>query len=208
MGFWCPVSVWDMGTHPKVGHVSSSTSSQTTVDMVCDQFWELWLSSLAVEIASAQMNFPSQLHWSGCFVQGPIWYFCNSEYVAVPPSHVPQLTSHTPAYRIRTDMLVWRQSHPSNSCSVVTQPEERKRVLQKTGRCFVCLRRGHISRACTSTSKCPQCHHGLLQVIDSDTLVPPPLFLPISSFQDSLIFGTVSLPLIHSTFLYPQLYHT
>ena len=51
--------------------------------MVCDQFWELWLSSLAVEIASAQMNFPSQLHWSGCFVQGPIWYFCNSEYVAV-----------------------------------------------------------------------------------------------------------------------------
>ena len=38
---------------------------------------------LAVEIASAQMNFPSQLHWSGCFVQGPIWYFCNSEYAAV-----------------------------------------------------------------------------------------------------------------------------
>ena len=41
----------------------------------------LWLSNK--EIASAQMNFPSQLHWSGCFVQGPIWYFCNSEYVAV-----------------------------------------------------------------------------------------------------------------------------
>ena len=25
-------------------------------------------------------------------------------------------------------------------------------------RCFVCLRRGHISCACTSTSKCPKCH--------------------------------------------------
>ena len=50
--------------------------------------------------------------------------------------------------------------------------------------------------------------HGLLQVINFDTIVPPPPFLLISTFQDSLVFGTVSLPLIHSTFLYPQLYHT
>ena len=44
--------------------------------------------------------------------------------------------------------------------------------------------------------------HDLLQVINLDTLVPPPPFLLISTFQDSLVFGTVSLPLIHSTFLY------
>ena len=85
MSFWCPVSVWDMGTHPKVGHVSSSTSSQTTVGMVCDQFWELWLSSSCCRIASAQTNFPSQLHWSGCF-----------EYVALSMSMWlwSQLLSH------------------------------------------------------------------------------------------------------------------
>ena len=47
--------------------------------------------------------------------------------------------------------------------------------------------------------------HDLLQVINLDTLVPPPPFLLISTFQDSLVFGTVSLSLIHSTFLYPQL---
>ena len=83
MSFWCPVSVWDMGTHPKVGHVSSSTSSQTTVDMVCDQFWELWLSSSCCRNCFCPNEFskPASLIW--LLLQGPIWYFCNSEYVAV-----------------------------------------------------------------------------------------------------------------------------
>ena len=65
MSFWCPVSVWDMGTHPKVGHVSSSTSSQTTVDMVCDQFWELWLSSSCCRNCFCPNEFskPASLIW-------------------------------------------------------------------------------------------------------------------------------------------------
>ena len=45
---------------------------------------------------------------------------------------------------------------------VVILPEDRKCVLQRTGRCFVCLRRGHVSRACTSSIRCPKCggrHH-------------------------------------------------
>ena len=55
-----------------------------------------------------------------------------------------------------------RQSHSSNSCGVVSRPEDRKRVLQRSGRCFVCLRRGHLSRACDSNKKCHKCggrHH-------------------------------------------------
>ena len=55
-----------------------------------------------------------------------------------------------------------QQDHPSNSCGVVAQPQARKQVLQKVGRCFICLRRGHISRECTSHKKCSKCngrHH-------------------------------------------------
>ena len=52
--------------------------------------------------------------------------------------------------------------HSSNSCQTVTDPEERKRLLRTSGRCFVCLRRHHISRNCRSPARCSKCrgrHH-------------------------------------------------
>ena len=55
-----------------------------------------------------------------------------------------------------------RQQHSSVSCRTVTDPTERKQILRKTGRCFVCLRRYHTSRECRSTLKCTSCggrHH-------------------------------------------------
>ena len=54
------------------------------------------------------------------------------------------------------------QPHTSNSCPTVTNPEERKRVLRTTGRCFICLKRHHISRNCRSSVRCNNCrgrHH-------------------------------------------------
>ena len=39
-----------------------------------------------------------------------------------------------------------QQAHSSNSCQVISHPHARKQALQKAGRCFVCLRKGHISR--------------------------------------------------------------
>ena len=55
-----------------------------------------------------------------------------------------------------------QEEHPSNSSGVVVQPQARKQVLQHSGRRFVCLRRGHISRDCSSRKKCSKCsgrHH-------------------------------------------------
>ena len=55
-----------------------------------------------------------------------------------------------------------QQAHSSYSCRTVTQPEARKTILQKSGRCFVCLCRGHVSRECNSRLKCYRCngcHH-------------------------------------------------
>ena len=54
------------------------------------------------------------------------------------------------------------QSHASRSCETVKVVEERRRILQRSGRCFVCLRKGHISRNCRTNSRCTNCrgrHH-------------------------------------------------
>ena len=55
-----------------------------------------------------------------------------------------------------------RQGHSSSSCTVITDATQRKGILKRTGRCFVCLRRHHLSKDCRSSAKCAQCsgrHH-------------------------------------------------
>ena len=55
-----------------------------------------------------------------------------------------------------------QQGHPARDCKVVTQPEARKQILCKSGRCFVCTRTGHLGRECRSKSRCNKCsrrHH-------------------------------------------------
>jgi hypothetical protein len=50
------------------------------------------------------------------------------------------------------------QPHPSNSCRSVVDVEARKRILLKDGRCFLCLKKQHVSRNCRSSLKCSNCH--------------------------------------------------
>ena len=60
------------------------------------------------------------------------------------------------------DCTFCRGKHPSFDCHVVTNLQERRNILLKTGRCFLCLRRGsHISRHCKLSVKCHICngHH-------------------------------------------------
>ena len=52
--------------------------------------------------------------------------------------------------------------HPPEKCDQVSNSEERKQVLMKFGRCFVSLRKGHLSRQCCSRLRCVICggrHH-------------------------------------------------
>ena len=46
------------------------------------------------------------------------------------------------------------QLHNPTNCDKVTQIEARKQSLRKSGRCFSCLRRGHLNRDCHSTNRC------------------------------------------------------
>ena len=55
-----------------------------------------------------------------------------------------------------------RMDHASNDCKTVTNIAARKELLKRAGRCFICLKRNHISKDCTSRMKCLKCglrHH-------------------------------------------------
>ena len=57
------------------------------------------------------------------------------------------------------------QSHVSSQCGNVTDAEERKRILMRSGRCFVCLKRNHRAQECRSSLKCLTCgkrHHATI----------------------------------------------
>jgi len=54
------------------------------------------------------------------------------------------------------------QPHSSVSCKNVTDIAQRKIILKKTGRCFVCLKRYHMSQDCCLSISCAHCngrHH-------------------------------------------------
>ena len=54
------------------------------------------------------------------------------------------------------------QPHFPTSCSVITDVEARKQSLCKSGGCFSCLRKGHLSRNCHTTNRYCNCsgrHH-------------------------------------------------
>ena len=46
--------------------------------------------------------------------------------------------------------------HNSKDCTTVTDVGARKQILRSSGRCYNCLRKGHIGRHCRSLSKCQQ----------------------------------------------------
>ena len=54
--------------------------------------------------------------------------------------------------------------HTTGRCNIVTNITARKEILKKKGRCFNCLRAGHIVRVCPFLHKCLN--------VDSDTIPP------------------------------------
>ena len=50
-----------------------------------------------------------------------------------------------------------QQNHASAQCRSVTEVETRRHILKSTGRCFLCLKRGHITRNCQSDFSCTKC---------------------------------------------------
>ena len=75
-----------------------------------------------------------------------------------PPTFNTLLTSEGQ----RITCTFCRQDHKSVDCVVFTNVGERKDILKKQGRCFICLKRSHIARNCDSKRSCSNCsqrHH-------------------------------------------------
>ena len=53
------------------------------------------------------------------------------------------------------------KQHTSASCPIVTGIAARRAILRKKGKCFLCLKSGHIIKYCDSQHKCQKCgrHH-------------------------------------------------
>ncbi|XP_068734496.1 uncharacterized protein [Montipora capricornis] len=54
------------------------------------------------------------------------------------------------------------QNHQSSKCNVVRSADSREQALRRKGRCYLCLKSGHLSRNCKSPVKCFKCqgdHH-------------------------------------------------
>ena len=99
---------------------------------------------------------------------------CNS--MAMTPSTTPE-RKHPPkpspptfktllaSEGLRITCAFCKQDHKSVNCVVVTNVSERKDILKKQGRCFICLKRSHIARNCDSKRSCSNCsqrHHSSL----------------------------------------------
>lgn len=65
-------------------------------------------------------------------------------------------------YTTTRNCIYCGQNHFSNLCQTVTDINERKNIIKRDGRCFVCLGTKHIASNCTSQWKCKYCgkrHH-------------------------------------------------
>ena len=86
------------------------------------------------------------------------------------------------------------QPHRSNACQTIKSPEERKRALRTSGRCYICLRRNHISRNCRSPARCNKCngrHHSSLCSMSSNASAPTLVAqTPVSGSQPPALTGT------------------
>ena len=50
------------------------------------------------------------------------------------------------------------QEHRSTLCTMLKSVKARGDLLCKEGRCYLCLRKQHLSRDCQSTTLCGKCH--------------------------------------------------
>ena len=105
--------------------------------------------------------------------------------------------------------------HASNTCKTVTNIAARKEVLNRAGRCFICLKRSHISKDCNSRMKCLKCgqrHHVSICAGDTiDRIKPlhntptvegsnsPPQSPPRESNGGSALYVNSSTPILLQT---------
>ena len=68
----------------------------------------------------------------------------NDRYWKDPPT----ASTFTSTSRTSPTCTYCKQPHASNKCKTVTDVQARREILRKEGRCYVCLKKRHLSRDC------------------------------------------------------------
>ena len=79
---------------------------------------------------------------------------------AKQPALATTLVSETKGFS--TGCCYCGKDHLPSNCNEVSGVDARKQVLRRGGRCFSCLRKGHLSRNCMTSHRCHECngrHH-------------------------------------------------
>ena len=106
-----------------------------------------------------------------------------------------------------------QQPHSSVSCTSVTSVSARKQILKTSGRCFNCLRKGHVGHNCRSSGRCQRCkgkHHTSICAVQGNegaSRPPPTLSLakPLDTTPTSLDPGAPSFtPTVSTSALCPD----
>ena len=72
------------------------------------------------------------------------------------------LVASNPLSNTSVACVFCNQKHPSASCTQVIDVPARKEILRRAGRCYVCLKKHHLSKDCRSSIRCGDCrgrHH-------------------------------------------------
>ena len=78
------------------------------------------------------------------------------------PGREPSTTSALLTNNLQVACCFCNGSHQSHLCRTVPGVEQRKQCLMRSGRCFICLRKGHRMKDCRSSLRCSSCqarHH-------------------------------------------------
>ena len=83
-----------------------------------------------------------------------------------------EMSRHGGGQTEATRCVFCAQTHNSSSCSVVVDVSKRREIVMKSGRCFICLAKGHVARNCRKKKNCARCqqkHHTCLCGEETET---------------------------------------
>ncbi|XP_028407174.1 uncharacterized protein LOC114529561 [Dendronephthya gigantea] len=113
---------------------------------------EVWqieelLKTIRIEVEAREASDASKIHKDNSGV--------HSHRAPKPPGTTNSLVANESKIRC----VYCNGEHYSASCESVVNAKERKDILRKSGRCFVCLKTNHMSRNCNSPRNCRHCNN-------------------------------------------------
>ena len=129
----------------------------------------LEISKIEVEARErcAFMNVDNPVAKSGLTVSSPEFFPDSRKFTSRGKYQVSASALFTSSNATKSTpyCLFCKQGHYPADCQIVTNLNERRNILKKLGRCFNCMRKGHVSRQCDTSIKCNFCkdkHHAAL----------------------------------------------